>query len=74
MIKLKDIRSIQKVKIAKFIPNAITITVDNDKYLFTTFASRDKTYTTLFRMWQSAIYEQVYVYYYAKITKITYIY
>jgi ssDNA-specific exonuclease RecJ len=57
---MKDIKAIYKDKTAKVIPNAITIVLnDNDKYFFTSFGSRDKTYTTLFKLWQTAIVDQV---------------
>jgi hypothetical protein len=52
IIKLKDIRSIFKDKTAKIIPNAISVVLDNEKYFFTSFISRDKTFATLFRVWQ----------------------
>ena len=59
VIKLKEIRTILKDKTAKIIPNAITIVTDNERYFFTSFAARDKTYTTLFRVWQIALADAV---------------
>jgi hypothetical protein len=59
IIKFKDIRSIYKDKTAKIIPNAISIVLDNEKYFFTSFISRDKTYATLFRIWQMALSDSV---------------
>ncbi|CAF0858014.1 unnamed protein product [Brachionus calyciflorus] len=55
ILKLKDIRSLVKDKTAKIIPNAITIILDNEKYFLTSFVSRDKTYTTLVKVWQNAL-------------------
>ena len=55
IIKLKDIRQINKDKTAKIIPNAITVVLDNEKFFFTSLVSRDKTYTVLFRVWQMAL-------------------
>jgi hypothetical protein len=42
-----------------FIPNAISLVLDNEKHFFTSFASREKTYTTLFKMWQIALFDKV---------------
>jgi type III secretory pathway lipoprotein EscJ len=59
IIKLKDIKNIIKDKTVKIIPNAITVVLENKEYFFTSFASRDKTYTTLFRVWQMALADSV---------------
>jgi hypothetical protein len=64
VIKLKEIRTILKDKTAKIIPNAITIVTDNERYFFTSFAARDKTYTTLFRVWQIALADAVNIFYF----------
>ena len=60
IIRMKDIRSIYKDKTAKIIPNAISVVLDHEKYFFTSFISRDKTYSTLFRIWQLALADSVY--------------
>ena len=59
IIRLKDIKNIYKDKTAKIIPNAISVLLENEKYFFTSFVSRDKTYTTLFRVWQMALANSV---------------
>ena len=43
------------------IPNAITLVLaeNNEKHFFTSFSSRDKTYTTLFKLWQISILDHV---------------
>ena len=48
-----------KEKTARVIPNAIQICTADDKYFFTSFGTRDKTYFMLFRVWQNALTEQV---------------
>ena len=58
-IPTKEITAITKEKTARVIPNAIQITNDKDKYFFTSFTARDKTYLMLFRIWQNALMEQV---------------
>ena len=60
-IPTKEITAITKEKTARVIPNAIQISNDKEKYFFTSFAARDKTYLMLFRIWQNALLEQVVV-------------
>ncbi|XP_072049872.1 protein Aster-B-like [Amphiura filiformis] len=57
-IKLKEITAITKERTIRFIPNAIQITTEGEKYFFTSFMSRDKTYMLLFRVWQNALIGQ----------------
>lgn len=57
-IPTKEISAITKEKTARVIPNAIQISNDKEKYFFTSFAARDKTYLMLFRIWQNALLEQ----------------
>lgn len=57
-IPTKEITAITKEKTARVIPNAIQICNEKDKYFFTSFAARDKTYLMLFRIWQNALMEQ----------------
>ncbi|KRT80928.1 hypothetical protein AMK59_6192, partial [Oryctes borbonicus] len=57
-IKWKDVSAITKEKTALVIPNAILIMVKNEKYFFTSFVARDKTYLMLFRVWQNALLDQ----------------
>ncbi|XP_014661543.1 PREDICTED: GRAM domain-containing protein 1B-like [Priapulus caudatus] len=58
-IRNKDIQAMTKEKTARVIPNAIQICTPEDKFFFTSFAARDKTYLMLFRVWQNALLEQV---------------
>lgn len=48
-----------KEKTALVIPNAVEIRTEGEKHFFTSFASRDKTYLMLFRIWQNALMDQV---------------
>ncbi|KAH8391859.1 hypothetical protein KR215_005916, partial [Drosophila sulfurigaster] len=55
-IKWKDVTAITKEKTALVIPNAISIsTVSKEKFFFATFASRDKSFLMLFRVWQNTL-------------------
>ncbi|KAG1671218.1 GRAM domain-containing protein 1B [Nymphon striatum] len=53
-----DVASMTKERTARVIPNAIQICSETEKYFFTSFAARDKTYLMLFRVWQNALLEQ----------------
>lgn len=57
-VPCKEITAITKEKTARVIPNAIQIATDKEKYFFTSFGARDKTYMMLFRVWQNALLEQ----------------
>lgn len=57
-LRWKDVTSITKEKTALVIPNAILISTVNDKFFFTSFGARDKTYLMLFRVWQNALIGQ----------------
>ncbi|CAH1114376.1 unnamed protein product [Psylliodes chrysocephalus] len=57
-LRWKDVASITKEKTALVIPNAILISTKGDKYFFTSFVSREKTYLMLFRVWQNALMDQ----------------
>lgn len=57
-IKWKDVTAITKEKTARVIPNAILICTTNEKYFITSFASRDKAYLMLFRVWQNALMDK----------------
>ena len=48
-----------KEKTARVIPNAIQICNKDDKYFFTSFGTRDKTYLMMFRVWQNALADNV---------------
>ncbi|KAK5650618.1 hypothetical protein RI129_001647 [Pyrocoelia pectoralis] len=57
-IRWKDVSAITKEKTALVIPNAIQINTKSEKYFFTSFAARDKTYLMVFRIWQNALLDQ----------------
>ncbi|XP_029636054.1 protein Aster-B isoform X4 [Octopus sinensis] len=57
-IPCKEICAITKEKTARVIPNAIQIATEKDKYFFTSFGTRDKTFMMLFRIWQNALMDQ----------------
>jgi len=50
MIPCKDIVKITKEKTALVIPNAIQVYTRDEKYYFTSFAARDKTFLVLDRV------------------------
>uniref|UniRef100_A0A1B6LGC8 VASt domain-containing protein n=1 Tax=Graphocephala atropunctata TaxID=36148 RepID=A0A1B6LGC8_9HEMI len=58
IVKWKDITSITKEKTALVIPNAILIHTNSEKHFLTSFATRDKTYLMLLRIWQHALMDQ----------------
>ncbi|KAK6641323.1 hypothetical protein RUM44_013032 [Polyplax serrata] len=53
-----DVSAVVKGKTAKVIPNAILISTESEKLFFTTFATRDKAFMMLFRVWQNALMDQ----------------
>ncbi|KAI9585291.1 protein Aster-B isoform X2 [Glossina fuscipes] len=55
IIKWKDVTSITKEKTALVIPNAISICTLKEKYFFSSFTTRDKTFLILFRVWQNTL-------------------
>ncbi|XP_033641228.1 protein Aster-B-like isoform X3 [Asterias rubens] len=57
-IKLKAITAITKERTIRLIPNAIQVAADNEKYFFTSFMSRDRTFLLLFKVWQNALLDQ----------------
>ncbi|KAG7225022.1 hypothetical protein INR49_014477 [Caranx melampygus] len=54
-LMLKDIMVMTKEKTARLIPNAIQISLSTEKYFFTSFSSREKTYKSINHMWQYAL-------------------
>ena len=58
-VRYDDITAITKERTARVIPNAIQICTRDEKYFFTSFGARDKTYVMLFRVWQNALLDQV---------------
>lgn len=57
-LKWKDVSAVTKEKTARVIPNAVLICTRTEKYFFTSFVARDKTYLMLFRVWQNALMDQ----------------
>ncbi|XP_063302471.1 protein Aster-C isoform X2 [Pelobates fuscus] len=57
-LNLRDITSMTKEKTARLIPNAIQISTENEKYFFTSFAARDRSFLNLFRMWQNVLLDK----------------
>ncbi|KAM5276543.1 protein Aster-C isoform 4-T4 [Hipposideros larvatus] len=47
-----------KEKTARLIPNAIQIVTEGEKFFFTSFGARDKSYLSIFRLWQNALLEK----------------
>ncbi|KAM4543705.1 protein Aster-C isoform 2-T2 [Fundulus diaphanus] len=54
-LSLKDVTSISREKTARFIPNAIQICTNDEKYFFASFSAREKSYLSVFRMWQNTL-------------------
>ncbi|XP_072849929.2 protein Aster-C isoform X2 [Pogona vitticeps] len=57
-IALKDITFMTKEKTARLIPNAIQIATEGEKFFFTSFSARDRSYLHIFRLWQNALLEK----------------
>lgn len=55
----KQVTGLSKERTAKIIPNAMSYSTDTEQYYFTSFGQRDKTFTTLYRIWQGAVRDQV---------------
>ncbi|MEE6473383.1 hypothetical protein FKM82_009988 [Ascaphus truei] len=57
-LALRDITSMTKEKTARLIPNAIQISTENEKLFFTSFATRDRSFLSIFRMWQNVLLDK----------------
>ncbi|XP_043368056.1 protein Aster-C isoform X3 [Dermochelys coriacea] len=57
-IALKDITFVTKEKTARLIPNAIQIVTEGEKFFFTSFSARDRSYLSIFRLWQNALLDK----------------
>ncbi|KAK3541638.1 hypothetical protein QTP86_033739, partial [Hemibagrus guttatus] len=58
-VNMKDITSMSREKTARLIPNAIQIIQANtEKLFFTSFAAREKSYQSIFRLWQNFLLEK----------------
>ncbi|XP_029385441.1 protein Aster-C isoform X2 [Echeneis naucrates] len=54
-VLLKDIQSMSREKTARLIPNAIQISTSTEKIFFTSFSAREKSYRSIFHMWQNTL-------------------
>ncbi|XP_063063544.1 protein Aster-C [Engraulis encrasicolus] len=55
VLNLGDVTIVTKEKTARLIPNAIQISTSNEKLFFTSFAAREKSFLSIFRMWQNVL-------------------
>uniref|UniRef100_A0A8C3X4R8 GRAM domain containing 1C n=1 Tax=Catagonus wagneri TaxID=51154 RepID=A0A8C3X4R8_9CETA len=54
-VALKNITFMTKEKTARLIPNAIQIITEGEKFFFTSFGARDRSYRSIFRLWQNVL-------------------
>ncbi|XP_063768939.1 protein Aster-C isoform X2 [Eleginops maclovinus] len=57
-LTLKDVINMTREKTARLIPNAIQICTATDKFFFTSFSAREKSYQGVFRMWQNTLLDK----------------
>nr|XP_012319417.1 GRAM domain-containing protein 1C isoform X2 [Aotus nancymaae] len=57
-IALKNITFMTKEKTARLIPNAIQIITESEKFFFTSFGARDRSYLSIFRLWQNVLLDK----------------
>ncbi|XP_008064046.1 GRAM domain-containing protein 1C isoform X2 [Carlito syrichta] len=57
-IALKNITFMTKEKTARLIPNAIQIITEGEKFFFTSFGARDRSYLNIFRLWQNVLLDK----------------
>ncbi|XP_072821101.1 protein Aster-C isoform X1 [Vicugna pacos] len=57
-IALKNITFMTKEKTARLIPNAIQIVTEGEKFFFTSFGARDRSYLSIFRLWQNVLLDK----------------
>ncbi|XP_023272750.1 GRAM domain-containing protein 1C [Seriola lalandi dorsalis] len=57
-LRLRDTVSMTRVKTARLIPNAIQICMSTEKFFFTSFSAREKSYRSVFHMWQNTLLNQ----------------
>ncbi|XP_075936423.1 protein Aster-C [Anarhichas minor] len=58
ILTLKDIVTMTREKTARLIPNAIQICTSTEKFFFTSFTAREKSYQGVFRMWQNMLLDK----------------
>ena len=52
---MTSVTSITKEKTAKIIPNAIAVATAKEKHIFTSFISRDQTFSLIHNAWKKAL-------------------
>ncbi|XP_054983424.1 protein Aster-C [Sorex araneus] len=57
-IALKNITFMTKEKTARLIPNAIQVVTESEKFFFTSFGARDRSYLSIFRLWQNVLLDK----------------
>ncbi|XP_026056264.1 GRAM domain-containing protein 1C-like isoform X1 [Carassius auratus] len=57
-VNMQDIILMSREKTAKWIPNAIQISTDSKKFLFSSFSARGKSYLSMFRLWQNVLLDK----------------
>ncbi|XP_044031668.1 protein Aster-C isoform X3 [Siniperca chuatsi] len=57
-LTLKDIMTMTREKTARLIPNAIQVCTSTEKFFFTSFSAREKSYQGVFRMWQNTLLDK----------------
>ncbi|XP_065565481.1 protein Aster-B-like isoform X2 [Artemia franciscana] len=57
-LRLSEVTAVTKEKTALVIPNAIQVVTDSDRFFFASFASRDKTFVTIFKIWQMSLLDE----------------
>ncbi|XP_043961422.1 protein Aster-C [Gambusia affinis] len=57
-LSLKDITTMSREKTARLIPNAIQICTHTEKYFFASFSAREKSYRSVFRIWQNTLLDK----------------
>jgi len=54
-VAMTSVTAIKKEKTAKIIPNAVAVTTEDEIHTFTSFISRDATYTVMTKVWRKAL-------------------
>nr|XP_046227298.1 protein Aster-C isoform X2 [Scatophagus argus] len=57
-LTFKDVTNVTREKTARLIPNAIQIWTSTEKFFLTSFSAREKTYQSVFRMWQNTLLDK----------------
>ncbi|KAI1891216.1 hypothetical protein AGOR_G00141500 [Albula goreensis] len=58
VVSWMDVKSMSREKTARLIPNAVQISTDGEKFFFSSFSAREKSYMGIFRMWQNTLMEK----------------